>query len=83
MARNKVTTDVSSLLDAVETIAEEVIIEGVPKYEKLLAKLRRAKRGSEAYQDLLSELWVAAQVLKVKAEEAMTVIDEYMETLPD
>jgi hypothetical protein len=83
MARNKVTTDASSLLDAVETIAEEVITEGVPKYEKLLAKLRRAKRGSEAYQDLLSELWVAAEVLKVKAEEAMEVIDEYTETLPD
>jgi hypothetical protein len=83
MARNKVTTDASSLLDAVETIAEEVITEGVPRYEKLLAKLRRAKRGSEAYQDLLSELWVAAEVLKVKAEEAMEVIDEYTETLPD
>jgi hypothetical protein len=83
MARNKVTSDASSLLDAVETIAEEVITEGVPRYEKLLAKLRRAKRGSEAYQDLLSELWVAAEVLKVKAEEAMTVIDEYKETLPD
>ena len=81
MAKNKVATDVSSLLDAVETITEEVITEGVPNYEKLLAKLRRAKRGSEAYQDLLSELWAAAEVLKVKAEEAMTVIDEYTETL--
>jgi hypothetical protein len=83
MARHKVSTDVSSLLDAVETITEEVMTEGVPNYEKLLAKLRRAKRGSEAYHDLLSELWVAAEVLKVKAEEAMTVIDEYTETLPD
>ena len=46
-------------------------------------KLRRAKRGSEAYHTLLSELWVAAEVLKVKAEEVMTVIYEYSETLPD
>jgi hypothetical protein len=32
---------------------------------------------------LLSELWVAAEVLKVKAEEAMTVIEDYTETQPD
>ena len=66
-----------------DSIIYPVNTEGVPNYEKLLAKLRRAKRGSEAYHDLLSELWVAAEVLKVKAEEAMTVIDEYTETLPD
>ena len=81
MAKNRATAGIS--LHAVETIVEEVITEGVPAYDNLVAKLRRAKRGTQAYQDVLSELWVAAEVLKVKAEAAMQAIDEYTETLPD
>lgn len=81
MAKNRATVIIS--LHAVETIVEEVITEGVPRYEKLIAELRRAKRGTQAYQDVLSELWVAAEVLKVKAEAAMAAIDEYAESLPE
>jgi len=81
MAKNRATENVS--LHTVETIVDEVMTEGVPSFEKLVAKLRRAKRGTQSYQDVLSELWVAAEVLKVKAEAAMAVIDEYAESLPE
>jgi hypothetical protein len=81
MAKSRATAGIS--LHALETIVEEVITDGVPAYDNLIAKLRRAKRGTQAYQDVLSELWVAADVLKVKAEAAMQAIDEYTETLPD
>jgi hypothetical protein len=81
MAENRATKDVS--LDTVETLVEEVLTEGIPRYQELAAKLRRARRGTETYQDALSELWAAAVVLKVKAEAAVEVIDEYTETLPE
>jgi hypothetical protein len=41
------------------------------------------KLGSEAYQDLLSELWVELDWLKMKAEVAADAIDDYQESLPE
>lgn len=81
MPDNQTATDVS--LDALETMVEEVTTEGIPVYQKIYAKWRRTKRGTQAYEDLLQELCVAAHTLKIKAEAAMELIDEYTDTLPD
>ena len=41
------------------------------------------ERGSDPYQDLLSELWVELDWLKMKAEVAADAIDEYQDSLPE
>jgi hypothetical protein len=41
------------------------------------------ERGSDPYQDLLSELSVELDWLKMKAEVAAEAIDEYHESLPE
>ena len=79
--KNQPALDVS--LDTVETIVQEVETEGISPYRAALDELRRQKRGTEAYQEALVELWTAADVLKIKAEAASEVIDEYEETLPE
>ena len=45
--------------------------------------MTRVERGSEPYQDLLSELWVELDWLKMKAEAAADAIDEYQDSLPE
>jgi hypothetical protein len=53
------------------------------RVRKVRQKMSRVKLGSEAYQDLLSELWVELDWLKMKAEVAADAIDEYQESLPE
>jgi hypothetical protein len=44
-------------------------------------KLSQVKRESEAYQDLLADLSVELDWLKMKAEVAADAIDEYQDSL--
>ncbi len=45
-------------------------------------KLKRHAPGSDAYLELLADLWVKLEWLKSKAETAALLIDEYEESLP-
>lgn len=66
-----------------DLIIEEVLTEGAKPYADLLNKLRKARPGSQKYQDLAAELGTAASVLTAKAREAESTVDEYIESLPD
>lgn len=69
-------------LSTLETILGEVD-EYCERVRKIRVKMARARKGSEAYLDLLSALWVELDVLQRKAEWAARTIDEYQESLPD
>ncbi len=69
-------------LETVERLADEVD-EWYGRVHKIRQKMTRVKRGSEAYQDLLADLWVELDWLKMKAEAAADTIDEYQESLPE
>jgi hypothetical protein len=62
-------------LDEVEEYAGHV--------RELRRKLNRLTPGSDAYQELLADLWVNLDWLKLKAESAALMLDEYEESLPD
>lgn len=62
-------------LDEVEEYARGVAL--------LRRKLKRLKPGSEAYHDLLPDLCVQLDVLKLKAKHTAQALDEYEESLPE
>ena len=68
--------------ETVERLIDEVE-EWSGRVHKIRHKMSRVKRESEAYQDLLSELSVYLDWLKMKAEVAAEAIDEYHESLPE
>ncbi len=75
----------TKIVPSLETV-EGLIVEVEEWYErvrKIRQKMTRVERGSEPYQDLLSELWVELDWLKMKAEVAADAIDEYQESLPE
>jgi hypothetical protein len=72
----------SDLQRTAEALVDEVA-EYYEPFEKLRRKLRTQKRGSQAYQDTLTELETASAVLRTKAEHACLGIDEVIESLPD
>ena len=51
--------------------------------DRLRHKLSRLKRGSDAYLNAMSEIAVAATVLKVKCESLENITDEITDALPD
>ena len=53
------------------------------RFWRVRPKLARHKRGSKAYHDLLPELSVELEWLKLKAESAALTLDEYEESLPE
>ncbi len=63
------------MLDEVEEYAHAV--------EVLRRKLKRHKAGSAAYHDLLPDLSVRLDVLRLKAEHAAQALEEYEESLPE
>jgi hypothetical protein len=69
-------------LETVERIIDEVD-EWYGCVHKIRLKMDQVKRGSEAYQDLLADLSVELDWLKMKAESAADTIDEYQESLPE
>jgi O-phosphoseryl-tRNA(Cys) synthetase len=66
---------IEQLLDDVEEYARAV--------EVLHRTLQRYKSGSPSYHDLLPELTVQLDVLKLKAEHATQALEEYEESLPE
>jgi reverse gyrase len=69
-------------LETVEGLISEVE-EWYERVRKIRQKMTRVERGSDPYQDLLSQLWVELFWLKMKAEVAAEAIDEYHESLPE
>jgi uncharacterized coiled-coil DUF342 family protein len=76
------TTKTAPRLETVERLIEEVE-EWSARVHSIRQKMRRVKRESDPYQDLLSELSVELFWLKMKAEVAAEAIDEYHESLPE
>jgi uncharacterized coiled-coil DUF342 family protein len=75
-------TKTAPRLDTVERLIEEVE-EWSGRVHRIRQKMSRVKRESDPYQDLLSELSVEVDWLKMKAEAAAEAIDEYQESLPE
>ena len=75
-------TKTAPRLDTVERLIEEVE-EWSGRVRRTHQKMSRVKRESDSYQDLLSELSVELDWLKMKAEAAAEAIDEYHESLPE
>jgi len=75
-------TKTAPRLDTVERLIEEVE-EWSGRVRRTRQKMSRVKRESDSYQDLLSELSVELDWLKMKAEAAAEAIDEYHESLPE
>jgi predicted nucleic acid-binding Zn-ribbon protein len=75
-------TKMAPTLETVESLVAEVE-QWYERVRKVRRKMNRVKLGSEAYQDLLAELWVELDWLKMKAEVAADAIDEYQESLPE
>jgi hypothetical protein len=69
-------------LRGVEVMLDEVA-EYYSRYEKLLDKLRRTRKGSETYLGLLSDLWVELVTLEQKTKHAALAIDAFQESLPE
>jgi hypothetical protein len=65
----------------------EALIDEVAEYylsfEKLRKKLKTKKRGTQAYQDVLTDIETASAVLGTKADHACQGIDDVIESLPD
>jgi reverse gyrase len=75
----------TKIVPSLETV-EGLIVEVEEWYErvrKIRQKMTGVERGSDPYQDLLSELWVELEWLKMKAEVAADAIDEYQDSLPE
>jgi reverse gyrase len=73
----------TKIVPSLETV-EGLIVEVEEWYErvrKIRQKMTCVERGSDPYQDLLSELWVELEWLKMKAEVAADAIDD--ESLPE
>lgn len=62
-------------LDEVEEYARNII--------ELRRRLKHLKPGSDAYHDLLPELWVQLEVLSPKVKHALQFLDEYEDSLSD
>jgi hypothetical protein len=66
---------IERMLDDVEEYTQAV--------HALRRKLKRRKPGSASYHDLLPDLSVQLDVLKLKAEHALEALDEYEESLTE
>jgi len=66
---------IEQMLDEVEEYSRAV--------ETLHRRLMRHKLGSPSYHDLLPELAVQLDVLKLKTEHAAQALEEYEESLPE
>ena len=76
------TTKTKPSLDLFELILDEAV-EICQRIERLRSKLRRLKRGSEAYFDVMSEIAVAAVEMNVKTESLMRENDAITDAMPD
>jgi hypothetical protein len=76
------TTKTAPRIETVERLIEEVE-QWSGRVHKARQRMCRVKRESDPYQDLLSELSVYLDWLKMKAGVAAEAIDEYHESLPE
>jgi hypothetical protein len=53
------------------------------RFHKVREKLNRTSRGSEAYLDVLPDLEVELDLLRIKVEHAHQAIEEFEESLTD
>jgi len=81
-AAQKSVVSTADLQRTAEALIDEVAEYYVP-FEKLRQRLKTMKRGTQAYQDTLTDLETASTVLGTKAEHACEGIDEVIESLPD
>ena len=75
-------TKTAPTLATIERLFDEVD-EWYGRVQKIRQKLGRLPRGSEAYLDLLPDLWTEVDVLSRKAQYAAEMLDEFEESLPD
>ena len=76
------TTKAVSTLSTIQRMLDDVE-EYVRAVQDLRRKLKRHKPGSEGYHDLLPELCVQVDVLRLKAQHAVQALEEYEDSLSD
>ncbi len=69
-------------LDLFELILDETV-EACQAIERLRAKLRRCKKGSEAYFDVMVEIAVANTVMNVKTASLLRERYAILDAMPD
>jgi hypothetical protein len=75
-------TKTSPSMRTAETLMRE-LIEASQKFQKLFDDLMQTDQTSERAFDLLSELWVEAEVVRSKAEHSKEELDAVMDAFPD
>jgi len=78
MARTKTKPN----LDLFELILDEAV-EICQRMERLRSKLRRLKRGSDAYFDVMSEIGVSAGEMNIKTDSLMREREAIIDAMPD
>ena len=73
---------ITPTLSTVERLLVEVE-EYFGRFQRVRQKLRRLRRGSKAYLDLLPDLEVELEMLRSKAENAHEALEEFEESLPN
>jgi hypothetical protein len=68
--------------DLFEVILDEAV-EICQRIQALRSKVRRLKKGSEAYLDVMSEIAVAAGEMNVKTESLIRENDAIIDAMPD
>ncbi|HMD98929.1 MAG TPA: hypothetical protein VKM93_16550 [Terriglobia bacterium] len=76
------TTKTMPSLDLFELILDEAV-EICQKLERLRSKLRRLKKGSEAYFDVMSDIAVANTVMNVKTASLLRERYAILDAMPD
>jgi len=78
MPKAKTGTSLETLEHKLGEIAEEC-----KAMESLAHKLARAKRGNEAYFDLLAQISVSGNVLTAKLQSLDSMIEDVEDAMPD
>lgn len=76
------TTKTKPSLDLFERALDEAV-EICQRMERLRTKLRRVKRGSEAYFDVMAEIAVAAGELNIKTRSIEREDERITDAMPD
>lgn len=75
-------TQAPPTLETVEGLLDEVD-EWYGRLRRVRQRMRRLKRGSESYLELLADASVELDVLKNKAQYAGEILEAFEESLPD
>jgi len=69
-------------LDLFELILDETV-EVCQELERLRSKLRRCKKGSEAYFDVMADIDVANAMMKAKTKSLLREREKIVDAMPD